>query len=304
MTGGHYKFFFCFTNRHISERGQDVWRNARAWSCYCTQWCRWREQVSLWAFCGIEVMCDRDLIGAIIIDPLVSIHTGDENSNVDMEQVMGILRGLAERTDAAVLVLHHIRKSSGSSPNVDDSMRGASAVVNAARHTMLLTSLSSKDASRYGIAELERGLYFGVTSGKNNYGIKDGATTFFKNNAIDVRVIRLDAQDNEYADVESCGYPVVVDLEAGNGDKPSTIMPVHVVRVFQQINATWPAILSDYCESFSEEWGVAKSGVYDRLKCLPSAKEMKAEVKIQGMLYGVWTEKIDGKKALLSEIIS
>ena len=249
-------------------------------------------------------MCDRDLIGAIIIDPLVSIHTGDENSNVDMEQVMGILRGFAERTGAAVLVRHHIRKSSGSSANVDDSMRGASAVVNAARHTMLLTSLSSKDASRYGIAELERGLYFGVTSGKNNYGIKDGATTFFKNNAIDVRVIRLDAQDNEYADVESCGYPVVVDLEAGNGDKPSTIMPVHVVRVFQQINATWPAILSDYCESFSEEWGVAKSGVYDRLKCLPSAKEMKAEVKIQGMLYGVWTEKIDGKKALLSEIIS
>ena len=249
-------------------------------------------------------MCDRDLIGAIIIDPLVSIHTGDENSNVDMEQVMGILRGLAERTDAAVLVLHHIRKSSGSSPNVDDSMRGASAVVNAARHTMLLTSLSIKDASRYGIVELERGLYFGVTSGKNNYGIKDGTTTFFKNKSIDVPVMALDADWNEYADVDSCGYPVMVDLESGSGDKPSTIMPVHVVRVLQQVNATWPAILSDYFEAFSEEWGVAKSGVYDRLKCLPSAKEMKAEVKIQGVLYGVWTEKIDGKKALLREIIS
>ena len=254
---------------------------------------------------GIEAMCDEeDWVEVIIIDPLVSIHTGDENSNVDMEQVMGILRGLAERTDAAVLVLHHIRKSSGSSPNVDDSMRGASAVVNAARHTMLLTSLSIKDASRYGIVELERGLYFGVTSGKNNYGIKDGTTTFFKNKSIDVPVMALDADWNEYADVDSCGYPVMVDLESGSGDKPSTIMPVHVVRVLQQVNATWPAILSDYFEAFSEEWGVAKSGVYDRLKCLPSAKEMKAEVKIQGVLYGVWTEKIDGKKALLREIIS
>ncbi|WP_415354932.1 AAA family ATPase [Halioglobus sp. Uisw_031] len=252
----------------------------------------------------IEAMCDRNYIRAIVIDPLVSIHTGDENSNVDMEQVMGILRGLAERTGAAVLVLHHIRKSSGSSPNVDDSTRGASAVVNAARHTMLLTSLSSKDASRYGIAELERGLYFGVTSGKNNYGIKDGTTTFFKNKSIDVPVISLAAQDNEYAASDPCGYPVMVDLESGSGDKPSTIMPVHVVRVLQQADASWPAILSDYFEAFSEEWGVAKSGVYDRVKCLPSAKEMKAEVKIQGVLYGVWTEKIDGKKALLREIIS
>ena len=70
----------------------------------------------------------------------------------------------------------------------------------------------------------------------------------------------LDTDWNEYADVDSCGYPVMVDLESGSGDKPSTIMPVHVVRVLQQADASWPAILSDYFEAFSEEWGVAKSG--------------------------------------------
>lgn len=52
----------------------------------------------------------------LILDPLVRIATLDENSAAEVSAVLGTLRQLQRRFQVAVLLVHHTRKSAGSSP--------------------------------------------------------------------------------------------------------------------------------------------------------------------------------------------
>lgn len=52
--------------------------------------------------------------GLVVLDPLVRLHSGDENSAGDMSRVLGYLRWLQREHDTAVLLVHHTRKSGGS----------------------------------------------------------------------------------------------------------------------------------------------------------------------------------------------
>jgi len=62
--------------------------------------------------------------GLVIIDALTDIMSGDENSKQDTQPIMTELRKIAERTNAAIVVIHHANKSGG--------YRGSSAIAGAA----------------------------------------------------------------------------------------------------------------------------------------------------------------------------
>jgi len=62
--------------------------------------------------------------GLVIVDALTDIMSGDENSKQDTQPIMTELRRLAERTNAAIIVVHHANKSGG--------YRGSSAIAGAA----------------------------------------------------------------------------------------------------------------------------------------------------------------------------
>lgn len=61
----------------------------------------------------------------VVLDPLIRLHTSDENSATEMSAILDGLRSVARTSNTAILVVHHTRKAAaGSSPG--HSLRGSS----------------------------------------------------------------------------------------------------------------------------------------------------------------------------------
>lgn len=64
----------------------------------------------------LEATLDKHRPRLLVLDPLVRVAAVDENSAVEVSAVLGSLRELQRRFHVAILVIHHTRKASGSSP--------------------------------------------------------------------------------------------------------------------------------------------------------------------------------------------
>ena len=60
----------------------------------------------------------------VVLDPLVRLHSVDENAVADIAPILGFLRDLQRRFDTAVLLVHHSRKSGATRPG--QALRGSS----------------------------------------------------------------------------------------------------------------------------------------------------------------------------------
>ena len=59
----------------------------------------------------------------LILDPLVRLHRGDENSAADVSDLLAFLRGLQRDHGVAIVLVHHVRKSAASEPG--QGLRGS-----------------------------------------------------------------------------------------------------------------------------------------------------------------------------------
>jgi RecA-family ATPase len=121
----------------------------------------------------IRYIKDRD-ISVLSVDPIVSTHQSDENSNIDAEQVMSIWRRVAKEGNCAINLPAHISKigkgaESDSFAGSMDAMRGASAVVGAARQVHTLARMGKTTAKDYGIDEEMRLNLVRLDAAKGNY---------------------------------------------------------------------------------------------------------------------------------------
>jgi len=80
-------------------------------------------------------------VSLLIIDPLRLCHMADENNAGAMAMLMQVLKNIGEETGAGVLVAHHSSKASilNGQGNVQQSVRGSSALVDAARLVITLS---------------------------------------------------------------------------------------------------------------------------------------------------------------------
>ena len=76
--------------------------------------------------------------GIVIFDALTDIMEGDENTKKDTQPVLTALKKIADRTGAAIILIHHTAKSGG--------YRGSSAIKGAAD---LLVEIKSEDESQW-----------------------------------------------------------------------------------------------------------------------------------------------------------
>ena len=60
----------------------------------------------------------------LILDPLVRLHGVDENAVAEIAPILGFLRDVQRRSGAAVLIVHHARKSGATRPG--QALRGSS----------------------------------------------------------------------------------------------------------------------------------------------------------------------------------
>ena len=105
-------------------------------------------------------------IDVLILDPFISSHALDENSNPAMDMVVKTWGKIADRTGIAVSIVHHTRKQSTDSDVSADSARGAKALVDAARDVRCLTRMTEEEAQKANVDNYR--LYYRVYSDKAN----------------------------------------------------------------------------------------------------------------------------------------
>jgi len=121
----------------------------------------------------IRYIKDRD-ISVISVDPIVSTHQSDENSNIDAEQVMSVWRRVAKEGNCAINLPAHISKigrgvESDSFAGSMDALRGASAIAGAARQIHTLARMGPTTAKQYGIDDEMRLNLVRLDAAKGNY---------------------------------------------------------------------------------------------------------------------------------------
>lgn len=132
----------------------------------------------------IEYIKEND-IGAVIFDPLLSIHNSDESSNTKMQRVVETLTAIAADLRIAVLVSHHTTKppmagTDSFAGNVN-AIRGASAVKDGSRISLTLFGMGVKDGDRLGIPKEHRHRYVRLDDAKANLHLASPfAEWFFK----------------------------------------------------------------------------------------------------------------------------
>lgn len=121
-----------------------------------------------------------DRIDAVIIDPFISFHGVPENDNNSIDAVVKRLAAIAQRTNCAIELSHHVRKSmrgQNFSLTIDDA-RGGSAIINAVRSGRIINRMNNDEAERAKIPSEQKDSYVRVDIGKANMRPPDKAKWF------------------------------------------------------------------------------------------------------------------------------
>jgi AAA domain len=113
-------------------------------------------------------------IALVIVD--IGCHRIGESDNTKVEKVARQWARIAHETNAAVELVHHLRKNgNGAEPSAEDA-RGASALVNAARSVRILSTMSKEEGEAAGVEERRR--FFKVASAKANLAMAPDHATW------------------------------------------------------------------------------------------------------------------------------
>lgn len=105
------------------------------------------------------------------LDPFISAHQVSENDNGAIDAVIKRLGIVAERTDCAIELVHHVRKPANPDAVTDvNDARGASALIGGVRSARVLNAMTKDIAEAAQIDPNDRYQYFSVTNGKSNLG--------------------------------------------------------------------------------------------------------------------------------------
>ena len=117
-------------------------------------------------------------IDVLVIDPFVSSHGVSENDNGAIDAVVKTWANIAKRAGCSIVLVHHSKKL-GNEKVTAESSRGASALVSAARVTLVLNRMDKDEAQRFGIGEdRERRRLFTVQDDKANRAPAEDAQWF------------------------------------------------------------------------------------------------------------------------------
>lgn len=128
----------------------------------------------------IEEMIARK-IDVLQIDPFISSHAVSENDNNAIDLVAREWNVVAERTGAAINLVHHVRKGNGTEATAD-SARGASSLIGKARSVQVYNRMSEDEAAKLNVPEEERFFYFRVDNDKANLAPPERGDWYRMNN--------------------------------------------------------------------------------------------------------------------------
>lgn len=157
-------------------------------------------------FLSIEAAMIENRIDVFVADPFVSAHRLGENDNNAIDAVIKRMGRLADRTNAAIEIVHHVRKPSSADAVTDvNDARGASALIGGVRSARVLNVMPSDLASEAGISSDVAKRYFSVSDGKANMSPKAGEARW--------RFLESVCLDNATADRKADNVGVVTYYE-------------------------------------------------------------------------------------------
>lgn len=118
--------------------------------------------------------------GLIVMEPLVNLHTCNENDAGEMRFVITTIKRIARTANVPVIIAHHTNKGAGGKGD-ETGIRGSGAIVNSARVAVMLSGATDDDVKAYGIRDNERYAYVRIDDAKTNYFLKsNGAIAWLK----------------------------------------------------------------------------------------------------------------------------
>lgn len=106
-------------------------------------------------------------IDVLIVDPFVSVHSLPENGNNEMDAAVKAFAFVADKSNCAIELVHHVRKLNGADAGIDDA-RGAGAIAAAVRAAQVLNVMSSDIARTFDIADSDRRQFVRIDDAKAN----------------------------------------------------------------------------------------------------------------------------------------
>lgn len=106
-------------------------------------------------------------IDVLVVDPFVSSHEVDENANSKIDKIAKAWGRVAKAANCCVVLVHHTSKA-GAGEVTALSSRGAVALINAARSTLVINRMGDDEAGRLGIPDDERRRYINISDDKHN----------------------------------------------------------------------------------------------------------------------------------------
>jgi hypothetical protein len=119
----------------------------------------------------------RRKIDVLFVDPFVSSHAVEENHNTKIDQIAKAWGRVAKAANCCIVLVHHTSKA-GSNEVSAMSARGAVALINAARSTLVINRMDEKIAAQHGIADDEVRRYISVADDKHNRAPAEAADWF------------------------------------------------------------------------------------------------------------------------------
>ncbi len=116
-------------------------------------------------------------IDLLVIDPFVSSHQAEENHNTKIDAIAKAWARVAKAANCCIMLVHHTSKA-GAGEVTALSSRGAVALINAARSTLVINRMTPEEADRLGMADEERRSCINVTDDKHNRAPAEKADWF------------------------------------------------------------------------------------------------------------------------------
>ncbi|KKW89418.1 AAA family ATPase [Sphingobium chungbukense] len=120
---------------------------------------------------------ERRRIDVLIVDPFVSSHEVEENANSKIDKIAKAWGRVAKAANCVIVLVHHTSKA-GAGDVTAMSARGAVALINAARSTLVLNRMTDEQAQELGITPEKRGRYVSVADDKHNRAPAEKADWF------------------------------------------------------------------------------------------------------------------------------
>jgi hypothetical protein len=126
----------------------------------------------------------RRAVKLLIVDPFVKSHRLEENRNEQVDFAATLWNQVAAEADCSILLLHHFRK--GGTSGDADAFRGASALVDAARSAVSLSTMTDREADKLGIEDTDRRFHVRVDNAKLNLAPPPDHAVWIKLNNIEL----------------------------------------------------------------------------------------------------------------------